>query len=74
MDVIGEEIIRTYIGPYASPGLLLAAAASVVVLVTGLGAKLIELGQAVRWVSDSATGRLSPRTPRPIGRHTGDGQ
>ena len=74
MDVIVEEIIGTYIGPHASPGLLLAAAASIVVLVTGLGAKLVELGQAVRWVTDSATGRLSPLTPRPIARHTGDGE
>ena len=49
MDVIVEEIIGTYIGSYASPGLLLAAATSIVVLVTGLGARIGELVLATRW-------------------------
>lgn len=74
MEVIVEEIIRTYIGPYASPGLLLAAAVSIIVLVTGLGARIVELGQAVRLVIDSAIGRLSPLTPRLIAGHARDGE
>ena len=45
MESFAEQVISTYISPLVTPGLLLAAAVSVVVLVTGLGAKLIEVGQ-----------------------------
>ena len=61
MDVIVEEIIGTYIGPYTSPGLLLAAAASIVVLLSGLGARIVELGQAARWARRECNrGTFSP--------------
>ena len=49
MEGLVEEIISADIGPYTSPGLLLTAAAGIVVLLTGLGARIIELGQAARW-------------------------
>jgi len=63
MDVIVEEIMGTYIGSYASPGLLLAAAASFFVLITGLGARIFELGQAARWAHrEYNRGTLSPDT------------
>jgi hypothetical protein len=74
MDVIVEEIIGTYIGPYANPGLLLAAATSIVVLLTGLGAKIFELVLATRWAHESATRGLSPLTPRLLARHTRNGE
>ncbi|MGI9605352.1 MAG: hypothetical protein ACR2P0_04355 [Acidimicrobiales bacterium] len=47
MDVIVEEIIHAYIVPYVSPSLLVAAAASIVVLLSGLAARIVELGQSV---------------------------
>jgi hypothetical protein len=49
MDVIVKEIIATYTSPYLSPGLLLIAAASIAVLVSGLGARIIDLVLNTRW-------------------------
>ncbi len=61
MDVIVEEIVSAYIGPYASPGLVLAAAASIVVFLTGLGARIVELAQASRWARRGRNqGTVSP--------------
>lgn len=54
MDAIVEEIITAYTGPYANPGLLLAAASTIVVLLTGLGARIVELVQAARWARRGA--------------------
>lgn len=47
MEFITEEILSTYVAPFWNPGLLLTASAAVGVLVTGLGARLVELGEAV---------------------------
>jgi hypothetical protein len=76
MDIVVAEIISTYMGPYASPGLLLAAAAGIVVLLSGLGARIVELGQVARWAhQDSNRKTFSPavaadRSPRSSRRTT----
>ena len=82
MDVVAEEIISTYMGQYASPGVLLAAAASIVVLLSGLGARIVELVQAARWAhqecnretfSPDAAADRSPRSSRRTTANTSRG-
>jgi hypothetical protein len=65
MDFIVEEIIGTYIGPYTSPLPFLAAAASIVVLLSGLGARIVELGQAARWAHRECNRRTFSPDPAP---------
>lgn len=47
MEFITEGVVGTYLSSLFSPGLLLTAAASVCVLITGLGAKLVEAAEAM---------------------------
>lgn len=64
MEAIVDEILGTYIGPYASPGLFLAGAVAFGVLLTGLAARIVELGQTITdGLADHGTSGLSPMTP-----------
>ena len=47
MEFITEGVVGSYLSSLFSPGLLLTAAASVCVLITGLGAKLVEAAEAM---------------------------
>lgn len=49
MDGVAEEFISTYIGQILNPGYFVAAAAGVGLLMTGLGARIVEFGQAVTY-------------------------
>lgn len=65
MRSIAEEIISSYLAPFANPGLPLAAGVVVGVLVTGLGARIVELGEAIAHALSGASGPRSDEHHHP---------